>query len=276
MSGRLLANTALLLAVVTGFATAAEDQEKNAGQTAVAAKEASQGLPSAKAPTEVKDAVEVRRVAGRNPRVLFVTAKGCKSCERELQRLRRPGGDFEAMQARGWKIGDSADSHLQIVDRDKIPDLVRQFNVREYPTVACISDGQIVRSFKDGCTTPLDAWTFGFLLKGQNERPKAPIPEPIRVASTGQYPLRGDHWSVEGDWNPTDATLVSHLRGPNHANQLAANWEIETWSYEELRSLHDDLHESELGSDTFTPSSGFAPTNHGFEPAAASHKFSGR
>jgi hypothetical protein len=276
MSGRLLANVALLLAVVTGLATAAEAQEKNADQTVVPVKQASPGSSSGKALAEVQDAVEVRRVAGRNPRVLFITAKDCKSCERELERLRRPGGDFEAMQARGWEIGDSSDSHLQIVDRDKIPDLVRQLNVREYPTVACISDAEIVRSFKDGCSTPLDAWTFGFLLKGQNERPEAPIPEPVRVASTGQYPLRGNHWSVEGDWNPTEATLVSHLRGSNHADQLATYWKIETWSYEELRSLHDELHENELGSATFTSSTGSALTSRGFEPAAASHKFFGR
>src|SRR4029079_12262793 len=108
--------------------------------------------------------------------------------------------------------------------------------------------GEIVRSFKDGCTTPLDAWTFGWLLKGKNERPKAPIPEPARVDTTNSYRLRGNHWSVDGDWSPSRDTLVSHLRSPNHAGQLASNWRIEGWSNEELRSLHDDLHERELGA----------------------------
>jgi hypothetical protein len=67
--------------------------------------------------------------------------------------------------------------------------------------------------------------------------------EAARVESTGSYPLRGNHWSVEGDWNPTRDKVITHLRGPNHYWQLTAAWKIDDWSVEELRSLHDDLHE---------------------------------
>lgn len=186
--------------------------------------------------------------AARNPRVLFITMQGCGACERELARLRRPGGDFDAMRARGWKIGDSAENHVQIVDEAAIPELVQKLSIHEFPTIACVANGEIVRSFKHGCTTPLDAWTFGFLLNGENERPKTSIPEQARVESTGSYPLRGNHWSIDGDWAPTKPTLISHLRGPNHASQLSAGWAIDSWSYEELRSLHDDLHEKELAA----------------------------
>jgi hypothetical protein len=63
------------------------------------------------------------------------------------------------------------------------------------------------------------------------------------VESTGSYPLRGNHWSVEGDWSPTRDKVISHLRGPNHVAQLIPTWHIDDWSLEELRSLHDDLHE---------------------------------
>src|SRR5207302_524627 len=108
-----------------------------------------------------------------------------------------------------------------------------------FPTVICISDKEVVRSFNSGCTTPLDSWTFGFLLKGENERPKGSILEAARVASTGSYPLRGNHWSIEGVWNPSKERVVSHLRS-THGNQIAANYAIETWSVEELKSLHDD------------------------------------
>lgn len=248
MSGRLLAQAALLLAVVTGGVTAAEDQGRNANQTSVSLTENTPGAATGQQPAVAKDSREPRRAIPRNPRVLFITAKDCESCDKELARLREPGGVFEGMQSRGWKIGETPDNHIQIVDRDSIPDFVRQLNVREYPTVACINDGEIVRSFKDGCSTPLDAWTFGWLIKGQNERPQAPISEAIRVATTGQYPLRGNHWSVDGAWNPTHEKIVAHLRGPNHGHQITANnWQIETWSYEELRSLHDDLHEREGG-----------------------------
>lgn len=177
------------------------------------------------------------------PRVLFVTAKDSPRCDAELARLRRAGGDFETMRTAGWTIGETADNNIQIVDRDRIPELAAKLEIKEYPAVACIDRGKVVRSFKSGCTTPLDAWTFGWLAKGVDERPTAAVMEAARVESTGSYPLRGNHWSVSGDWNPTRDAVIQHLRGPNHAASILATWKIEDWSYEELRSLHDDLHE---------------------------------
>ena len=152
------------------------------------------------------------------------------------------------MQTLGWKIGSSPANHIQIVDRDEIPEIIKLLKTREYPTVACIADGEIVRSFKDGCTTPLDAWTFGWLIKGISERPPTAISEAARVESTGHYRLRGNHWSLEGDPNPARETVLGHLKGPNHGHASVAYGAIESWSYEELRSLHDDLHEQEGGT----------------------------
>ncbi len=183
----------------------------------------------------------------RNPRVLFIVAHDCPRCDAELARLRKPAGDFEAMQARGWKIGADPRCHLQIVDAESVAELIDKLDVREFPTVACVDDGQIVRSFKSGCTTPLDAWTFGFLLKGTDERPAGAVSEAARVETTGHYPLRGNHWSIDEDWNPTRDKTLKHLRGPVHGPQIKASWQIETWSHEELRSLHDNLHEQEMG-----------------------------
>ncbi|HEX4129617.1 MAG TPA: hypothetical protein VHZ24_06210 [Pirellulales bacterium] len=183
----------------------------------------------------------------QNPRVLFIVAPQCARCDEELGRLNRPGGDFETMRSIGWKIGSGPDSHLQIVNQADVADLVRQLDVQEYPAVVSVSGDEIVRSFRSGCTTPLDSWTFGWLAKGVNERPTAEIPEAVRVEWTGNYPLRGGHWSIDGDWSPSRETLVGHLRGPVHGPQIRVGWVIESWSYEELRSLHDNLHEQEMG-----------------------------
>ncbi len=183
----------------------------------------------------------------QSTRVLFIVTKDCARCDQELHRLRRPGGDFQSMLSRGWKIGPGPENHLQIVEGDTIPELLQQLDAREYPVVACISNGKIVRSFKSGCTTPLDAWTFGFLAKGVDERPAGIVSEAARVETTGHWPLRGNHWSIDDDWSPTRERVVQHLRGPVHGQQIRSTWDIESWSFEELRSLHDDLHEREMG-----------------------------
>ena len=183
----------------------------------------------------------------RRLRVLFLVRDDCPKCDAELLRLRKPGGVFEAMKSVGWIIGDQPDAHLQIVPRDAVPDIAGKLTAADYPAVAGIDGDEVTRYFKTGCTTPLDAWTFGWLLTGKNERPSAPVPEPVRVATTGNYRLRGNHWSVEGDWNPARSTVLAHLRSPNHASGSAAYGKLETWSLEELRSLHDDLHEQEGG-----------------------------
>jgi hypothetical protein len=179
----------------------------------------------------------------RHTRVLFITSQDAPQCERELARLNASEGDFAKLRSRGWKIGAGPENHLQIVDQAAIPELIAQLQVHDYPTVACISDGSVLRSFQSGCTTPLDMWTFGWLAKGIDERPASSVPEAARAETTGHYPLRGNHWSVDGAWTPARETVISHLRSPAHVIHLDSSWAIDTWSYEELRSLHDNLHE---------------------------------
>lgn len=240
---RLLMKAAVLLAALEGSAVLSHGSERTAEQ----APEQSQRpatRPEFHDDERPADAtIPANGYPGRNPRVMVILDRSSPHCQRELERLRNPRGAFPGMESKGWKIGTGADNHIQLIERDQVPALLKQLEATEFPVVACISDGEIVRSFKDGCSTPLDAWTFGWLLKGVSERPQAPIPETIRVATTGSYPLRGNHWTVDGDSNPTKETLVSHLRSATHINYLNASWKIEEWSTEELRSLHDDLHE---------------------------------
>jgi hypothetical protein len=181
--------------------------------------------------------------AARNPRVLLIVRDDCPACDAELKRLAEPGGVFDSLRKQGWKIGPSAGNHIQIVQAGDVAPLIERWELRAFPAVLCVDRDEIVRSFRDGCSTPLDSFTFGWLLKGVNERPRPAVPETVTVATSGHYPLRGNHWSFDGDWQPTHATMVSHLRGPNHNQLFPAEWPIESWSDEELRSLHDDLHE---------------------------------
>lgn len=179
----------------------------------------------------------------RSPRILFIVEDNSPACDAELARLKRPGGSFAAMERQGWKIGSQPSNHLQIVNASDIPDQISAWGIQDFPAVFCLEDGEIVRSFRDGCSTPLDGYTFGWLLKGVNERPGTPEPLQINVPTTGSYQLRGNHWNFEGNWSPSHEFMVTHLRGPNHVSLYPASWPIEQWRDEELRALHDDLHE---------------------------------
>ena len=271
MSERTQFFAALLLAICARDAVIAQDTGRVPTKAAGITPELD---VSAKTPRRVS--TDASKLRSRGTRILFITSKDCDRCDQELARLQKPGGDFEAMQSRGWKIGESPDSHIQIVDRDEVPELVNLLKVREYPAVACISQGEIIRSFTSGCSTPLDSWTFGWLIKGENERPQPMIPESIRVASSGSYPLRGNHWTVDGDPSPSKETVVAHLRGAYHGQSIAGNYAIESWSYEEVRSLHDALHERE-GVGAYAASS-YAPpaANRSLDSFSGNRKVMGR
>jgi hypothetical protein len=184
-------------------------------------------------------------------RVLVVVGPQSPRSRDDLARLTSPGGALDALQKKGWTVGREDVNQIQIIDRgepvdSRLVSLLSQLPASEGAVVVAIEGNEIVRSFKRGCTTPLDAWTFGWLMTGNDERPVDFKPEPVQVATTGNYRLRGNHWSIEGDWNPTRESVARHLRA-FHPNGIQAGWNIESWSLEELRSLHDDIHDREEG-----------------------------
>ncbi len=212
----------------------------------------------------------------RTKRVLLVISQTSEKSLAELRRLESDGGPFDLLKQRGWKIGRGPENHIQIVDisvpvEADISQIIAERSPTDSPLVVCIEEGEIVRSFQRGCTTPLDQWTFGWMMTGNDERPVAYAPEPVQVATTGNYPLRGNHWSVEGNWNPTREYVIHHLRSI-HSNQLQADWNIESWSIEELRSVHDDLHDREEGfrGRYASNSTSRASSNNGSRPASTS------
>ena len=210
---------------------------------------ASAGSATAKV-TESSDPTHRPR-PGDGKRILVVFEPATERSRVEMAKLNAPGGTFEALKKRGWRIGDDAASHVRLVDRSKPIDpslepILSQLPIGDGPVVVAIDEGQIARSFKRGCTTPLDQWTFGWLMTGNDDRTIDFVPEPVKVATTGNYRLRGNHWSIEGDWNPTRDSVARHLRA-SHPSGIPAGAKIEIWSLEELRSLHDDIHDREEG-----------------------------
>ncbi len=271
-----LAQLALLVSAIFAVASSrAPAAEPTAADRQNATTLSNSSAPAAASATATpKDATAKSESKSRTWQVIFVVEKNSAKCDEALKRLNAPGGDFESMKKVGWHIGADKDSDVRIVDREEIPELVAQLNVREYPAVGCVEKGELVRSFKSGCTTPLDCWTLCWLATGVNQRPAGTVSEAAKVETTGHYPLRGNHWSVDGDFSPAREAVLEHLRGPNHAWEVplvvAANSHIEQWSYEELRSLHDDLHEK-YGPPSATDAPAAADTS-GVQSARAKYK----
>lgn len=197
--------------------------------------------------TEPSQISKPAKVVERNPRIILIKRDDDEACMAEITRLQFENGVFDMLKNQKWTIGETGDNHIQIVNVDH--DLARDVKSKEYPRIVCIDRGSIVRGFKSGCTTPLDEWTFGWILTGRDDRPDPVLPDDVLVEWTGHYPLRGNHWSFEGEWLPTRETVIEHLRGDHHLDDIPQSWKIETWSFEELRSLHDDVHEAELARD---------------------------
>ena len=75
---------------------------------------------------------------GQNPRVLFIVSRDCPECDGKWLDCGGQGPTSKRCALRGWKIGPAAENHLQIVDREAIPQLIEQFKPEHFPTVACL------------------------------------------------------------------------------------------------------------------------------------------
>lgn len=62
------------------------------------------------------------------------------------------------------------------------------------------------------------------------------------------YPISGNWWSVDGDWNPTVSKVKDHLfKSPNHkGGKFELPW-LELLKLAELQSLHSDHHREMTG-----------------------------
>lgn len=60
------------------------------------------------------------------------------------------------------------------------------------------------------------------------------------------YPVRGGHWSVGSNWNPSSSQVKYHLLyHPNHSGKFSQTY-LDRLSLQELKSLHDDDHEGQV------------------------------
>lgn len=195
--------------------------------------------------------------------ILFIVDPNCTACDELLKELE---SEFQPMRYSNWKIDRGSDAHIRIIDKAAAVSLLKLSDAEakemQLPKVLAIRKNEVVRYFKAGCSTPLDRWTFDWLFTGVERRPTPPPIQPVTVPTTGNYPLRGGHWSVAGDWHPSREKVLGHLRGPNHQSQLKPEWNLELWSREELRSLHDNLHELEKFGRTNVYSSNVNAANY--------------
>lgn len=175
--------------------------------------------------------------------VLFITTWQDPAALAELHRMEAVDGPFDQLRDKGWEVGVDPTDNLRIISTDQAREFIVRERITKFPAVAAVFGEEVIRSFTSGCTTPLDVYTFEWMRTGTHTRPPGEPTEAATVSWTGTYPLRGSHWSVGADYNPSREAVLWHLRGANHASQIPGDWQLDSWSYEELRSLHDDLHE---------------------------------
>lgn len=68
------------------------------------------------------------------------------------------------------------------------------------------------------------------------EKPK---PKATTAPAHAGYPVRGSHWTFPGSGRQQ---LIAHLQSGQHAGKFSSAW-LNSLSYQELLSLHDDDHE---------------------------------
>lgn len=69
-------------------------------------------------------------------RVLCFKASWCGAC-RKLERT-----EFPLLQKQGWRIGDHAGNHVQVIDVDRQPELAQKYGVQSMPTFVLVEDGR--------------------------------------------------------------------------------------------------------------------------------------
>lgn len=175
-------------------------------------------------------------------RVIFFTADWCIECRTIKQ------NELPKLEKKGWSIGENSSAQIQVVDIDDNPELWRKHGSQPdgLPQFVCVYDGQVVRSLRAGCATPMDAWGIGWTYFGMDERP-TPKREPVTADSNGVYPVRGSWWSVEGVWNADRGYVINHLlTSSNHTRLQQYADQIRKLSRVEAHSLHSDDHENRV------------------------------
>ena len=160
------------------------------------------------------------------------------------------------LENQNWTIGKGEGRfHIRIMDNPKA------YGIRELPAILSVDDeSKVLRRFANGCGMKLDAWAIYWIATGKT----APIAKAeVSVTTSGNYPLRGNWWSVDGKWSASKSYLLSHLRNNrNHRGKFFQRHKLESWSYAELQSLHSDDHEGVRRSKTSVtkPSVEYCPT----------------
>lgn len=75
----------------------------------------------------------------RKQRIYYFTATWCSACKAASR-------DFKPwLEKGGWQVDDTPQAHVQLIDADQRPDLVRKFGITSLPTLVLVKDGKEIR-----------------------------------------------------------------------------------------------------------------------------------
>jgi len=130
----------------------------------------------------------------------------------------------------GWKIGNTEDCTLQVLSLSN-PDDVKEI---ERLGLDFLAIPTFIR-YNDDTPNLSGNISYEEFLRFHIGGSKTPF----------YKALTNRKFALNGDFNPSKTTLISHLRSGEHPE--VSSWPLEILSVEDLRSLHSDCHNNKIG-----------------------------
>lgn len=161
---------------------------------------------------ESGESFELVQSIPRARRALLFTASWCGPCQ-QMKRDTLP-----PLVERGWKIGESNTDHIQVIDSDDFPGLMKRWNVSRLPTLIYLEGETEVRR------------SVGY----QSPHAVGQLFDPPAVQAASAYSAR---WTFPGSGR---ADLINHLASEHNYTVES----LERMTTDQLSQIHDNDHDN--------------------------------
>lgn len=152
----------------------------------------------------------------RTRRALLFTATWCGPCN-QMKRDTLP-----PLRERGWLVGDQSSDHIQVIDADEFPGLVKLWNVTRFPTMIYLeNESEANRAV--GVQSPHDVGRL--------------FDRAVQSATAQKSSSYQARWTFPGNGRED---LIAHLASENHNYTIES---LRSMTTDQLFQLHDSDHD---------------------------------